>query len=241
MRRTFGHYGALAVALLALATWSGNSFAGDKDSSDDTQSGAKESSSDDSQPSKQTTNDRRSQDRDKSDSDVQHHAVLGISMLESDGHVRVVAIMPGSPAAKAGLQVGDEIRSVDDQRIRTTEGLTDEICEKQPGATVELSIRRNGERSTLHARLANAQEPSGNRGRTNRQYASNDDNYNRGNRQNGGNRNRASSYDPDTQSGSQSVSQQLRTLRQQIAQLQEEVDDLRNQSASGARVGSRNR
>ena len=114
--------------------------------------------------------------------------------------------------------------------------------EKQPGSNVELSIRRNGERRTLQARLVSSQEVRQN----NRQYAANDDGYNRGNRQNGWNqngwnRNRASSYDPNAQSGSQSVNQQIRMLRQQVAQLQQEVDELRNQSANGARVGYRNR
>ena len=239
MRRIFGRYGVVAAALLAMATWSGSSFGREKDSSNESQSKA---SSDDSQNASQNNNDRRNQDRDQSDADAQHHAALGISVVDNDGRVRVVAILPGSPAARAGLQVGDEIRSVDDQRIRTAEGLTEEVGEKQPGSNVELSIRRNGERRTLQARLVSSQEVRQN----NRQYAANDDGYNRGNRQNGWNqngwnRNRASSYDPNAQSGSQSVNQQIRMLRQQVAQLQQEVDELRNQSANGARVGYRNR
>jgi hypothetical protein len=195
----------------------------------------------------------RNQDREQSD-DPQHHASLGISMVESDGRVRVVAVLPGSPAARAGLQVGDEVRYVDDQRIRTTEGLQEEVNERQPGSTVELSIRRNGEKQTLHARLGSGQD-TGNRSRNNRQYAANDQDQNQNNRgnrqygnqngwnqngQNGWNRNRASSYDPDAQN-SQAITQQLRSLRQQVAQLQQEVDELRNQSASGTRVGHRNR
>ena len=245
MRRIFGRYGVVAVALLAMATWSGNSFGREKDASNDSTSNAQSNASnDDSQNASQNNNDRRNQDRDQSDADAQHHAALGISVVDNDGRVRVVAILPGSPAARAGLQVGDEIRSVDDQRIRTADGLTEEVGEKQPGSNVELSIRRNGERRTLQARLVSSQEVRQN----NRQYASNDGN--RGNRQNGWNqnqyqngwnRNRASSYDPNAQSGSQSVNQQIRQLRQQVAQLQQEVDELRNQSADGARVGYRNR
>jgi len=245
MRRIFGHYGIVALALVAMATWSGSSFGREKDSSDDTKSNANKAASDDSQAgqSNDRNNQDRNQDHNQSEADAQHHAALGISIVDNDGRVRVVAILPGSPAARAGLQVGDEIRYVDDQRIRTAEGLTDEVGEKQAGSNVELSIRRNGERRTVQARLASSQEMATSRGQ-NRQYVSNDDNNNRGNRQNGWNqngwnRNRASSYDPNTQSNSQSVNQQIRTLRQQVAQLQQEVDDLRNQS--GARVGYRNR
>jgi hypothetical protein len=237
-------YLILSAALLAATTWGGISFGRDKDkdSAGDQPSSASDSSNNDSQSAH---NDRSDQNRNNNNNnnsdDAQHHAALGISMVEADGHVRVTAVLPGSPAAKAGLQAGDEIRAVDDQRIRTAQGLTDEIGEQQPGATVELSIRRNGERRTLNARLANSQEISGNRGRWNRQYATNDNDNHRNNSQNGWNRNRASSYDPDSQSGSQSVNQQLRQLRQQVAQLQEEVDQLRGQSAGGTRVGYRNR
>jgi len=256
MRRNLVQYGLVAVALFALSTWGGSSFGRDKDSSDNDQSKASNAASDDAQ-SAQNGNDRRNQDRDQTDADAQHHAALGISVADNDGRVRVIAILPASPAAKAGLQVGDEIRYVDDQRIRTAEGLTEEVGEKQPGSNVELSIRRNGERRTVQARLGSAQELNANRGQNNRQYAANDDNNfnNRGNRQNGWNqngwnqnqgqngwnRNRASSYDPNTQQGSQSVNQQIRSLRQQVAQLQQEVDDLRNQQAGGSRVGYRNR
>jgi hypothetical protein len=254
MRRIFGRYGMVAVALAALATWSGSSFGREKEASNDTQSNAANASTDESSSTAQSNNgnnDRRGQDREQGDADAQHHAALGISVVDHDGRVRVIAILPASPAAKAGLQVGDEIRYVDDQRIRTAEGLTDEVGEKQPGSNVELSIRRNGERRTVQARLASSQEMAANRGQNNRYAANDDNNYNnRGNRQNGWNqnqsqngwnRNRASSYDPNAQSGSQSVNQQIRTLRQQVAQLQQEVDDLRNQSAGGARVGYRNR
>jgi PDZ domain len=231
-------YLILSAALLALAAWSGKSFGRDKDSGNDSQTNASDSASNETQSSAQNRNDR--QDRENAD-DAQHHAALGISMTDSDGHVRVAAVMPGSPAARAGLQVGDEIRAVDDQRIRTADELTEEIGEQQPGANVELSIRRNGERRTLHARLASSQEA--NRWRNNRQVASNagnDEYNNRGYRQDGWNRNRASSYDPDSQLNSQAINQQLRQMRQQVAQLQQEVDELRNQSAN-TRLGNRNR
>ncbi|HEX4144188.1 MAG TPA: PDZ domain-containing protein [Pirellulales bacterium] len=249
MRRIFWRFGVVALALAALATWSSSGFAREKDSSNDSQSNAQNASSDDSSNQNNSNNDRRNQDRDQSD-DAQHHAALGISVTDNDGRVRVAAMLPGSPAAKAGLQVGDEIRYVDDQRIRTAEGLTDEVDDKQPGSNVELSIRRNGERRTLQARLASSQAMGASRWQNNRQYAANEDNNynNRGNRwnqqgwnQNNWNRNRASSYEPNAQGNSQSVNQQIRTLRQQVAQLQQEVDDLRTQQAGGSRVGYRNR
>lgn len=86
--------------------------------------------------------------------DAQHHAALGVSLAESDGNVRVIAVAPGSPAAQAGIRVGDEIRYVNDQRIRTTHGLVEEISDFHPGEKVSLTIRRSGQNQTVHATLA---------------------------------------------------------------------------------------
>jgi HSP20 family molecular chaperone IbpA len=270
MRRTSV---TLAVALLAALAWSGNSFGRDQDDSQATGNSGSNSSASNDNSQTSTQNDSRNQDRDNRENrnqdrdnrnssdnrnnnqEDQHHASLGISMVEQDGHVRVTAVMPGSPAAKAGVQVNDEIRAVDEQRIRTAEGLSEEIGEKQAGATVELAVRRNGERRTLRARLASAQEFGSRRnrqwqqgqqygqqdqyGRQNGQWAQNGQQG--GNDENRGrlgnwNRNRASSYDPD----SQSVNQQVQQLRQQVNQLQQEVDELRGQQGNN-RVGYRTR
>jgi predicted metalloprotease with PDZ domain len=92
-------------------------------------------------------------DRSDADEDAQYHATLGVSINESDGRVSVIAVAPGSPAARAGLRVGDEIRYVDDQRIRTTHGLIEAIREYHPGSHIDLSILRNGERQVLKVKL----------------------------------------------------------------------------------------
>ncbi len=94
---------------------------------------------------------------DNDDDDAQHHAALGVSLRESDGRVTVIAVLPGSPAARAGLRNGDVIRYVGDQRIATAAGLAEEIGEYKPGSQVELSIRRNGEKQTLTANLGSRQ------------------------------------------------------------------------------------
>ena len=139
-------YLILPAALLAVAAWGGTSFGREKDAGNDSQSNASESSTNDSQSTGQNRNDR--QEREEMD-DAEHHAALGISMVEKDGHVRVAAVMPGSPAARAGLQVDDEIRAVGDQRIRTTDGLTEEISEQQPGvpSNCQFAAMANAARS----------------------------------------------------------------------------------------------
>jgi hypothetical protein len=68
--------------------------------------------------------------------------------------VRVAGVIPGSPADRAGLRAGDEIRFVGDRRISTIQSLTDTIGGSEPGTQVDLLIRRNGRRQIVEARLA---------------------------------------------------------------------------------------
>jgi carboxyl-terminal processing protease len=62
-----------------------------------------------------------------------------------DGLVRVVAPMPGTPAARAGLQTGDLIVRFDDQPVLGL-ALPDAISRMrgQPGTSIALMIRRAG-------------------------------------------------------------------------------------------------
>ena len=62
-----------------------------------------------------------------------------------DGLVRIVAPMPGTPAARAGLQAGDLIVRFDDQPVLGM-ALTDAIYRMrgQPGTPIVLRIRRAG-------------------------------------------------------------------------------------------------
>lgn len=144
---------------------------------------------------------------------AQHHAGLGVSLAQADGAVRVIAVAPGSPAAKAGVRVGDEIRYVNDQRIRT-HGLVDEIGEFRPGERVSLTVERNGEKHILHATLADRNalfnERQANRGRT------------------------AYSYGPDEMGSQQgSPAQQVQHLQRQVYRLQQQVNAM--QAARGGR------
>lgn len=86
-------------------------------------------------------------------SNAQQQAALGVFMSESNGQVRVIGLAPGSPAAQAGIRVGDELRKVNDESIKTARGMTDEIAEFEPGDHVTLTIQRNGAEQQLHATL----------------------------------------------------------------------------------------
>jgi serine protease Do len=64
--------------------------------------------------------------------------------LDTDAGVLIVEITPGGPAAKAGLRLGDTIRSVDGKKIDELGDLRRLIAPMAPGRTAMLSIWRDG-------------------------------------------------------------------------------------------------
>lgn len=57
--------------------------------------------------------------------------------------ILVRGVFPDSPAAKAGLKVGDVITDVDDERIRSIGELREKLVEKKAEKTVKLGLVRN--------------------------------------------------------------------------------------------------
>src|SRR5215472_15473721 len=69
--------------------------------------------------------------------------VLGASLKEDSGAVVVLAIIPGSPAAGAGLQVGDKMLAIDGVPTPTIAVFLSKL--KRPaGQSVDLTIERDG-------------------------------------------------------------------------------------------------
>ncbi len=83
-----------------------------------------------------------------------HRAALGVLLSESGNAVSVIEVVPRSPADRAGVNVGDEIRFVNNQPVRTAGELIAAIGASTPGTEVDLMIRRNGRRQILRAVLA---------------------------------------------------------------------------------------
>jgi putative serine protease PepD len=82
---------------------------------------------------------------------------LGVSLGDrTDGGsgALVGEVSPGSPAADAGLKVGDVVVSIDDQPINGSEGLVGVVRDHSPGDKVTIVVVRNGEQVTLTATLA---------------------------------------------------------------------------------------
>jgi len=67
--------------------------------------------------------------------------------------VRVVEVMPGSPAEAAGLRPGDVLVALDGAPLADVRGYSRALKSHQAGDTVELTVRRDGEEMTLTATL----------------------------------------------------------------------------------------
>lgn len=64
----------------------------------------------------------------------------------------ITQVQPGSAADKAGIRVGDVIRSFDGQRVENFEDLTNKIGARGPGDQVDIGVERGG--TVFDTRLA---------------------------------------------------------------------------------------
>ena len=72
----------------------------------------------------------------------------------ANGGVLVGTVTPGGPAAKAGIQPGDVVLSIDGTPIKDGDALVDLVSAKHPGSTVKLTYLRDGKRQTADAVIA---------------------------------------------------------------------------------------
>jgi serine protease Do len=70
----------------------------------------------------------------------------------------VAAVTPNGPAAKAGINPGDIIVSVDGQQIKSVSDLPRRIAGTAVGRTVNVSIRRSGQDKTVRADIGELKE-----------------------------------------------------------------------------------
>ena len=81
------------------------------------------------------------------------HAYLGVSLEDGDEAPQVTAVSDGSPAASAGLRVGDEIVEIDGEPVSSGDDLRSELEEREPGTKVTVTVVRGGEQIELDVTL----------------------------------------------------------------------------------------
>ena len=65
----------------------------------------------------------------------------------------VVSVVAGSPAAQAGLRVGDVIQKLDGKAVPSKDGVRTAIQARKPGDTMAIEVLRAGQTATLTAAL----------------------------------------------------------------------------------------
>ena len=83
---------------------------------------------------------------------------LGVYLAPDREQAVVVEVIPDSPAASAGLQVGDELLAVGDRATPTRDDLIAAIRGHKAGEQLRLKIRRAGKESVVVVKLAERPE-----------------------------------------------------------------------------------
>jgi S1-C subfamily serine protease len=92
------------------------------------------------------------------------HAYLGVSTGTASGETagaQVAEVVPGSPAAEAGLQQGDIITALGEESIASTEDLVAAIATREPGERVTLEVERDSQKTSVKVTLGTQPAESG--------------------------------------------------------------------------------
>ncbi|MEB3359247.1 MAG: HhoA/HhoB/HtrA family serine endopeptidase [Synechococcales bacterium] len=76
----------------------------------------------------------------------------GVSITADEG-VFVAQVVPGSPAAAAGVRAGDVITEINGDPVRAAEDVQSTVSESRIGSTLRLTIERDGQTRNLTATL----------------------------------------------------------------------------------------
>jgi S1-C subfamily serine protease len=80
-------------------------------------------------------------------------AYIGLRGTAGAGGVQVTDVQADGPAARAGIQPGDVIESIDGKALTSYPGLLIEVDRHQVGDTVKLGVERNGSRGDVDVTL----------------------------------------------------------------------------------------
>jgi serine protease Do len=82
--------------------------------------------------------------------------VLGIQLSDGASGPKVTHVVPGSAAARAGVQIGDVIVKAGDQRVDNPQSFDQVLHKFAPGDSVNVVVRRGSKQLTMRATVGRA-------------------------------------------------------------------------------------
>ncbi|MEX0937036.1 MAG: PDZ domain-containing protein [Pirellulales bacterium] len=88
-----------------------------------------------------------------------YFGVIGDDRTEAGSAVRVLQVVPGGPAHRAGLRSGDRIVAVEGQPVRSVADMSQIVSAASPGETVNVEVDRGGAKVTLELNVGSRPVP----------------------------------------------------------------------------------
>jgi putative serine protease PepD len=80
---------------------------------------------------------------------------LGVSTADArtGTGAQVAAVVPGGPAARAGVRVGDRIVAIGGREVTQSTDVSAIVTARKPGDKIDVRVRRGGEERTVRVTL----------------------------------------------------------------------------------------